>query len=105
MLINQLGHMSTEANVWVTTYYLRGLDKTVRDGILPHLEDKDTLDDLIKKVSNVARNVDFGKGLERSFRSSSPHSSNAPPSRPYNSGPSLGPTESTSAKSRTFTKI
>ena len=37
MLILQLGHKSDDPDAWVTRHYLRGLDKTVRDGLIPSL--------------------------------------------------------------------
>ena len=68
MLILQLGYKSNEPNDWVMHHYLRGLNKTVRDNLVPHLDkEKDTLDVLIKKANNIARNVEFGKSLDYGF--------------------------------------
>src|SRR5205809_1037660 len=99
MLVLQLGHKTNEPNVWVTRHYLRGLEKTIRDGMIPHLREEDTLDDLIKQAANIARNVEFRKSLDQGFRSSTPRSYGTPPSR--SSAPSSTSTKSTSGKPRT----
>src|SRR5579859_2562831 len=75
MPIHQLGNKSNEPDSWVTRHYLRGLDRTVREGLIPHLEEEDTLDSLIKKATHIARNVEFGKTLDQGSRSSAPRSS------------------------------
>jgi len=80
MLVHQLGYETDKPNAWVTRHYLRGLDKIVREGLIPHLKEEDTLDNLIKQAANIARNVELGKSLDQSFRSST-RSSNAPPGR------------------------
>ena len=45
MLVHQLGYKTNEPDAWVTRHYLRGLDRTVREGLIPHLEEEDTLDE------------------------------------------------------------
>jgi hypothetical protein len=101
MLVHQLGNKSNEPDAWVTRHYLRGLDRTVREGLIPHLAEEDTLDSLIKKATNIARNVEFGKSLDQNFRSSTPRSSNAPPTRSSASGSLSTPTKSTTGKKYT----
>jgi hypothetical protein len=96
MLVLQLRHKSNKTNAWATRHFLRGLDKTVHDGLIPHLHEENTLDDLIKKAANIARNVEFGRSLDQSFRSSTLRSSNAPPSHSSTGGISTVPTKSTS---------
>ena len=65
MLVHQLGNRSDEPDAWVTRHYLRGLDRTIRESLIPHLTETDTLDSLIKKAANIARNVEFGWSLSR----------------------------------------
>jgi hypothetical protein len=36
-LIHQLGNKLNELDAWVTRHYLRGLDKTIREALIPHL--------------------------------------------------------------------
>ena len=73
MLVLQLGYKSNEPNEWVTRHYLRGLDETIRDALVPHLDwEKDTLDGLIRKANNIARNVEFGKSLKLDYGSNRP---------------------------------
>jgi Retrotransposon gag protein len=98
MLILQLGHKTNEPDAWVTRHYLRGLERTVREGLIPHLAEEDTLDTLIKKAANIARNVEFGKSLDQSFRSSAPRSSSAPPTRSFTSGSTSTSSKSTTGK-------
>ena len=105
MLVLQLDRRSDQADAWITRHYLRGLDRTVRDGLIPSLEGKETLDTLIKKATNIARNVEFGKSLDQGFRSSTPRPSSAAPSRSFTSGPSSGSTKSAPGKTRTTTKL
>ena len=62
MLVLQLGKPDLR---WVTRHYLRGLDKDVRSGLIPFLEGEESLDTLMKKACNIARNVEFGKSLEQ----------------------------------------
>jgi len=83
MLVLQLGRKSDKSDAWVTRHYLRGLDKTVRDGLIPSLEGKETLDTLIRKAANIARNIEFGRSLEQSLqpRQPAPRSSHTPPIR------------------------
>lgn len=80
MLVLQLRYKLDEPNAWITRHYLRGLDKTVRDGLIPSLEGKETLDTLIKKATNIARNIEFGKSLDQP-RQSIPRSSGAASTR------------------------
>jgi hypothetical protein len=61
MLIIQLGKPDPR---WATHHYLRGLDRNVRSGLIPSLTGEETLDALIKRAGNVARNLDFGKSLD-----------------------------------------
>ena len=104
MLVQQLGYDTAKPDAWVTRHYLRGLDKAVRDGLIPHLKEEDTLDSLIKQAANIARNVEFGKSLDQGFRSATPRSAyGTTPQR--SSTPPSASTKSTSGKSRSFTKI
>ena len=64
MLVQQLGNETAKPDAWVTRHYLRGLDRAVHEGLIPHLKEEDTLDDLIKRAANIARNVKFGKSLD-----------------------------------------
>src|SRR5438552_4021403 len=102
MLVQQLGYDTAKPDAWVTRHYLRGLDKAVRDGLIPHLKEEDTLDSLIKQAANIARNVEFGKSLDQGFRSATPRSAyGTTPQR--SSTPPSASTKSTSGKSRSFT--
>src|SRR5437667_1649514 len=107
MLILQLGHKSDDPDAWVTRHYLRGLDKTVRDGLIPSLEGKETLDTLIKKAANIARNVEFGKSLHQSFQSRhfAPRSSSAPPTPFSTRGSSPGSTQPATGKFKSPNKL
>src|SRR5947207_10578193 len=105
MLIHQLGHKFDETNVWVIIHFLHDLDKTIRDEIFSHLQKKDILNNLIKKIDNIIHNVEFDKNLDESFCSFAFHSSNASLSRSYNSESSSDSIKSISAKSRIFIKI
>jgi len=69
--------------------------------MIPHLKEEDTLDDLIKQAANIARNVEFGKGLDQGFRSSTPRSYGTPPSRSSTNPPTSASTKSTSGRTRT----
>ena len=102
MLVHQLGYATDKPNAWVTRHYLRGLDRIVHEGLIPHLKEEDTLDTLIKQAANIARNVEFGKSLDQSFRPST-RSASAAPGR-Y-SADSSALTKSTSGKPRSFTKL
>src|SRR5579859_483656 len=101
MLVHELGNKSNEPDAWVTRHYLCGLDKTIHEALIPHLEENDKLDSLIKKATNIARNVEFGKNLDQGSRSSASHSYGVPPSR---SSTSVF-IKSTSGKPRSFTKL
>ena len=101
MLVHQLGSKSNELDAWVTRHYLHGLDRTVREGLIPHLDEKDTLNTLIKKAANIARNVEFGKSLD--YSSNRPSTSRSPsnaPARSFSGGNSSTPMKSTSRKSK-----
>jgi hypothetical protein len=101
MLVHQLGNKSNEPDAWVTRHYLRGLDRIVREGLIPHLVEEDTLDSLIKKAANIARNVEFGKSLDQSFRSSTPRSSSTLSTRSSANGSLSTPTKSATGKKYT----
>src|SRR5438876_3170041 len=107
MLILQLGHKSDDPDAWVTRHYLRGLDKTVRDCLIPSLEGKETLDTLIEKAANIARNVEFGKSLDQSFQShhSTPRSSSAPSTRFPTGTSSAVSTKSSMGKPKFMVKL
>src|SRR5947207_14645683 len=107
MLILQLGHKSDKADAWITRHYLRGLEKTVRDGLIPSLEGEETLDTLIKKAANIAHNVEFGKSLDQSSQSRqfTPRSSSAPPTPFSTRGPSPGSTKPAAEKFKLPNKL
>ena len=62
MLVLQLEKLPIR---WVTRHNLRGLNKYVHSGLVPFLEGEKSLDVLVKKACNIARNVEFGKSLEQ----------------------------------------
>ena len=42
ILVLQLGRKSDKSDAWVTRHYLHGLDKTIRDALIPSLEGEET---------------------------------------------------------------
>ena len=70
MLILQLG--KEVGHDWSTGHYLRGLNKGVRLAVLPALTGEETLKVLIRRAATVARNLDYGKDLERKMTSTTP---------------------------------
>ena len=61
MLIMQLSEFDIR---WVTYHYLCGLDREVSAGLVSSLSGGETLDELVKRACNVARNLEFGKSLD-----------------------------------------
>jgi len=113
MLVQQLGHETAKPNAWVSRHYLRSLDKAVREGLIPHLQKEDSLDDLIKRAANIARNVEFRMRLDQGSRSTTPRSYGITPPRSYgttprsSTPPSMSTTSSKSASGKpgSFTKL
>ena len=70
MLVLQLGNEASR--LWFTGHYLRGLNKAIRLAVLPALIGNETLKVMIQRASNVARNLDYGKDLERKTPSVTP---------------------------------
>ena len=103
MFVIQLGHKTDQPNVWVTRHYLRALDDRISDRLITTLDPKGTLDNLITKAANIARNIELGKSTTNSQSRQTTPSSFRPPG-----AASRGTTSSASTKSdnaRTFKKI
>ena len=77
----------------------------IHDEILSYLQEKDILNNLIKKIDNIICNIEFNKNLDENFHSFISHSSNASFSHFYNNKSSSDSIKSINAKSRTFIKI
>jgi hypothetical protein len=97
----QLDKQSNPA--WVTNHYLRGLEDNIRNSLVPTLEGDESLDTLIKKARNVARNVELLKSLERSQGNRYPPRSSTTSTRPSSGRTSSAPVKSTGNATLKFT--
>jgi hypothetical protein len=86
MLVIQLEHKTDVYNPWSTHHYLRGLNDTISTPLVNALGSADTLDDLITKAANIARNNDLGKSTENSHLRQTTTSSSFRPSGTSNRG-------------------
>lgn len=93
MLVLQLG--DTDPRL-MKPDYLRGLYFKIRKALIPTLTGDETLKDLIKKATNIARALEFEKTLKTETRSSSSESRVRPSPAPTTRAPRSGGTSVTS---------
>ena len=102
LLINQLGKGKSDLR-WVHRHFLRGINKRVRSAMVPHLGGEETLDELVKKACNIARNYEFGKSLENQSQPTKPRYSSPRPSGNNTSSSTSTPAKSKSGRFNKFT--